>query len=165
MLNPTELWIGERLKNKENGLIGTFEGLDSPKVLLVKIDDQIQKIHLDFLELAPEEEIPNPFEILNDELSKNNNILHQFKNSIDLHIEILNPNLIHERQERIYKEQLEAFEQFISIAKSANMNYIIVIHGKGEGILRAEIQSRLKLEYQAKIILTIHDGGATEAWL
>lgn len=163
MLDPKSLWIGDRLRIKESDTIGTFEGMDSSTIVILKINDQFHKFQLSALDMAQEEVEP--------EIDLSENILPKFipiqkpSHSIDLHIEVLAVELTHARPERILQQQLNSFNQFMDLAIIAKLPYVTIIHGRGEGILRAEIQSRLKQKYFAKIIQSINNDGATLAWL
>lgn len=162
MLVAKEIWIGERLRIKSSGQIGTFEGIVTDQIIKLKTAHQVIQIQLHQLELAEEEITDNSIFFDQDtELKKKD----KTQNSIDLHIEILAPNLSNARPERILLQQLRSFEIFMQKAIHNKLPHLIIIHGKGEGILRTEIQLKLKQQFNAKIIQSINDDGATEVWM
>lgn len=165
MLNINDLWIGERLKIINREIIGTFEGKINDHTILLKVEDQMLQVSKEMVEMAPEETIEQKL-IFNDYTpalgTSNSNLTNS---QIDLHIEKLDPGLAHERSERIFLRQITAFENFMQEAIKYRLPHLIIIHGKGEGILKQEIRTMLNSKYKAKIILPIHQDGATEVWM
>ncbi|MEO6190625.1 MAG: Smr/MutS family protein [Saprospiraceae bacterium] len=165
MLIINEIWIGDRLRIKGSETIGTYEGKDSEFVLKIKVNFEILKIHIDQLEVAPEEVREIDLGLNNTAISESTLKHQHFRSSIDLHIESLAPELINARAERIILKQLKAFEEFMKSAITNKIPHVTIIHGKGEGVLRSEVQFRLKHHFNAKIIQLTNQDGATEAWL
>ncbi|MEZ4924273.1 MAG: Smr/MutS family protein [Crocinitomicaceae bacterium] len=97
---------------------------------------------------------------------------HQLRsNEIDLHIEELLDDHRNMTNHEILTKQMAVCKQFVQMAIEKGMNKIVLIHGKGEGVLKAEIHSYLnKLRYYNEVHLEYHDasfseygfGGATE---
>jgi hypothetical protein len=90
---------------------------------------------------------------------------------IDLHFEALKNNLSFTDPNQILQKQMTACKSFIKKALDKKAKRIVLIHGKGEGILKAEIHLYLnKLKTEMAINLSYHDapytdygmGGATE---
>lgn len=166
MLNIKELWIGERLIHRPDGLIGTFEGAISDILVKVKIADQIKLFSITDLDLAPEEDTALPRPLWDDSLHKTNSFAFQnAPDTIDLHIEVLAPALTRARPELILSRQKKAFEDFINTAMRVGLSHVRIIHGKGEGVLRTEIRYLLAQKFNAKMIIPSIDDGSTEAWL
>lgn len=163
-MNLKDLWIGELLHIKGTKIVGTFEGLESEHIVLVKINHQIKKFVSDQLELVEDshDSSPDISDIIVPEKTKSNFILN---NTIDLHIEILNPSLINQSPERILAYQLKAVEEFITLHKNRKTDYVIIIHGKGEGFLRNQVHELAKLKFKARLIHLINNDGASEIWL
>jgi DNA-nicking Smr family endonuclease len=90
---------------------------------------------------------------------------------IDLHIEELIETHQHLTNHEILSKQMTACRSFIQKALENNSNKVVLIHGKGEGVLKAEIHLYLnKLRNLNGILLQYHEapyarygmGGATE---
>lgn len=90
---------------------------------------------------------------------------------IDLHFEALKNNLSFTDPNQILQKQMTACKSFIKKALDKKAKKIVLIHGKGEGILKAEIHLYLnKMKTEMAIKLSYHDapytdygvGGATE---
>jgi hypothetical protein len=90
---------------------------------------------------------------------------------IDLHIEELRERHTYLTNFEIVQIQMSACRAFVTDAMNAKHKRIIIIHGKGEGVLKSEIRSYLdKLSKEREINLEYYDasfqkygqGGATE---
>lgn len=101
-----------------------------------------------------------------------NNIPDRFE--IDLHIEELREFHTHLSNYEIVQIQMTACRSFIMESLAANRKKVVLIHGKGEGVLKSEIRHYLeRLANERSIRLDYHDapyqnygvGGATEVIL
>lgn len=90
---------------------------------------------------------------------------------IDLHFEALENDLKIVDLNQILQKQLTACRSFLKNAINAKYKRVVLIHGKGEGVLKAEIHLYLqKIQREQGISLTFKDadpseygmGGATE---
>ncbi|UKN02368.1 Smr/MutS family protein [Paracrocinitomix mangrovi] len=90
---------------------------------------------------------------------------------VDLHIEELVDSHSHMTNHEILMKQMGVCKSFVQKSLDSNTKRIVLIHGKGEGVLKAEIHAFLnKLRYLHEIGLEYHDasyseygmGGATE---
>jgi len=90
---------------------------------------------------------------------------------IDLHYEALTESLDKRTNHDILQKQLSACRSFVQKALSKKLKRIVIIHGKGEGVLKSEIHLYLgRLNSERGIKLDFHDapyheygmGGATE---
>jgi len=79
-----------------------------------------------------------------------------------MHIDKLNPSLESNRPERIFDFQMKAFDSYLRRSIKEKKTSIKIIHGKGTGVLKAEIESILKYHPQVLQSFSIHDGGAIE---
>ncbi|MCC6816861.1 MAG: Smr/MutS family protein [Saprospiraceae bacterium] len=164
-INFLELWIGDRLRVIGTKTIGTFEGMDSQSVAILKINFIKQKFHIDHLEFAPEESLSEP-DISDIICSEGKNIKKiRLDKIIDLHIENLNPDYSNQIPDRILSYQIKSFEKFITDHKSLGSDHVVIIHGKGDGILRQQVHELLKYKFKARMLQLIHEDGATEVWL
>ncbi|NOT37199.1 MAG: Smr/MutS family protein [Saprospiraceae bacterium] len=164
-MNLKELWIGDQLRIKGTTITGTFEGSESNNIAIVKINHELKKFNDDQLELVENNEdfVPDISDITNPEIKSRNKI--RLDHSIDLHIESLNPSIANLGPERILTFQLKAIEEFVSSHKVLGSDYLIIIHGKGEGVLRQHVHELLNLKYKVKIYRLTNNEGATEVWL
>jgi len=85
--------------------------------------------------------------------------------SIDLHIEVLQPNMKEARAERILDIQIKAFEEFLQAAKESYKSEITIIHGKGAGVLKNCVMTIIKSDKDIRQYHSIHDGGAVRVVL
>ena len=70
-----------------------------------------------------------------------------------------------ENPSRILSFQLEKAKSFIEDSISKKLPRILIIHGKGEGVLKIEIIHLLKGYTQIKFIIPKNIDGASEVWL
>lgn len=84
--------------------------------------------------------------------------------TIDLHIEHLNPGLQHERAEIILEHQIKRCTTFVHQAIQARRPHVTIIHGKGEGVLRLEVEHLLADFKEVNFVLPANNGGASEVW-
>ena len=163
MLNIGDLWIGDLLLLKKSGRIGKFDGRSGHNKIKVKIGEKTVVTTIGNVELAPEDT-----EIEEYDFSHRTKVPKQkattLSDSIDLHIEVLNPSLKHGRPERIIDFQVKAAEDFIHEAISHGTKQVLLIHGKGEGVLRSEIEHLLSLIEEVQFTFEKNNGGATEVW-
>lgn len=165
MMDLKSLWIGDLVKIIGTEIIGSFEGMESDKIALIKVNHHIKKFLADQLELINEDEeiTPDISDITSPDIIKPKNT--RLDNMIDLHIERLNPAMLQSTPDRILPYQLQKFEEFIQYHMTLTNAYVIIIHGKGEGVLRQQIHELLSLKYKARMFRLINNDGATEAWL
>lgn len=90
---------------------------------------------------------------------------------IDLHYESLTESLTIKSNHEILQKQLTACRSFVQKSMRNKLKRIVIIHGKGEGVLKSEIHLYLtRLNSEQGVRLDFHDapyheygmGGATE---
>ena len=84
--------------------------------------------------------------------------------SIDLHIEVLNPNYLNALPDRIRDIQTSAARRYIQSAINQKLKIITIIHGKGTGILKQEVLNVLGEFEEVQFAIPSNDGGAVEVW-
>jgi len=163
MLNIDDLWIGDLVLLKKSGRIGKFNGRSGHKKIKVQIAGQNVITPIGNVELAPEDTILEEYDYSHRPKieSKKTTTL---SDSIDLHIEVLNPSLKNGRAERIVDFQVKAAEDFIHDAIAHGTKQVLLIHGKGEGVLKSEITHLLSLIDDVQFTFEKNNGGATEVW-
>lgn len=160
-LNINELWIGDLLRQKSTGRVGKYEGQVGHQ-LKVNINDKsilIKSIDLELYVDNPKE----PIITFDDDIAdiKTNKV----SDEIDLHIDILAPEMANQRKERILDYQMMKAREYISDAIATKKYRILIIHGKGQGVLKAQVQDLIKDFKKVRYTFDKNDGGATEVWL
>jgi len=161
MINLKELWIGDDLKIKSSGRIGKFDGVHTNGQAQIKSGSKIFLVDAIDLELYEIKVIEEPLILIED--IDNTSI--DVKDSIDLHIETLNPNLVGSLPERILDYQVKAFESYLELAKKSYKNEFLIIHGKGTGVLKSYIMSIIKNDKSIKHYSPVNEGGAVKILL
>lgn len=158
----SDFWIGDWIKIISSNKIGKYEGKINKKAK-IKIENNIYMVNPVDIILLAEDEIPKPKDKIKIVSSKSiESPLLPFKNTLDLHIETLVPKMENERAEVLVNYQIKQAEKFIKEAINRNQNSIILIHGKGIGALKLEIEHLLKNFPEVYFTKTINNGGATE---
>ncbi|MEZ4908616.1 MAG: Smr/MutS family protein [Saprospiraceae bacterium] len=158
-----DFWIGDWVRLISNGQKGQFEGLQDGKAK-IKINGKYYKCKLSDLELIPEEELEESIPILqtlNDYDNTNNG---KISNVIDLHIEKLEPKMKHQKAEMILQFQIKKLKEFLDTAIDTKFYMVLVIHGKGIGTLKLEMDHILKDYDEIRFTIPVNDGGATEIY-
>ncbi len=158
-----DFWIGDWVKIVSSGRIGKFEGEVNGKAK-VKIEDKILLVTARDLELLDDKDIPKTT------ISKPKNKYHDkakskkinFELPLDLHIETLAPSMINQRTEIILNYQIKTAKEFIEKAIERRRATITIIHGKGIGALKMEIDYLLNQYPEVYFRKTINNGGAVE---
>lgn len=166
-MNLDELWIGDKVWIISRGETGIFEGLQGARAK-IKIGYEHHLFAPDDLssELKKEEETID-FSWLTEDSSRQRKkqTLSKVPVSIDLHIEILQPDLIQAAPARILDYQLAACRQFIQSAIQKKLVRVTIIHGIGLGVLKQEVEHVLKGFKEVKYCLPVNQDGALEVWL
>lgn len=162
MLNIEDLWIGDLLRLKKSGRIGKYAGNAGLKIK-IKVGEKIILTTIGNLEEAPEEQASEPNFIARPTLITQTP--KTINATIDLHIEVLNPSLTHARAERIIDVQVKAAEDFIKNAIKQRLPKIEIIHGKGTGVLKSEVDHLIYLyRHEIKAQFPLNQGGSVEIW-
>lgn len=85
---------------------------------------------------------------------------------IDIHIENLLDNFYHMSNHDIVNCQLDKCENIIHKALKAKIHKLVIIHGKGQGVLRQEVHNLLysfKLDFKDSDYMR-YSGGATDVF-
>ena len=160
-----DLWIGDLLLLKKSRQVGKFSGLKPNGKLIIKTEKSTIITPLSNVERyeIPEDNFHLEFNdedvIIKKPLNTSNN------NQIDLHIDVLAPHMENQPAARILDFQIKAFNDFINECYNSKRGILKVIHGKGEGVLRTEVQYLLKRDSRVKFVHEINNGGATEVWM
>jgi hypothetical protein len=163
-MNIDELWIGDTLRVINTGKTGTYEGHDPEGVLTLKENGSIFYAHISEVEAVDEDMLIREAEKEEIEEIEFTDPVRSlfFDTTIDLHIEVLKPDLKHARAEQILNYQLRAAQYYIEKALFLRKHMITIIHGKGEGVLKMEVEHLLKSFEETKSMHSINNGGALE---
>jgi len=162
-MNLNDLWVGDFLLIKSKGMVGQFEGREG-NMIIVNVEGIKMKCSLSDIEHAEDPCLKKKDVSSEEVLEKKDNF--NFEGSkIDLHIEVLNQNMVDALPERIRDYQIEQCLAFLKYAKAKRYGTVEIIHGKGTGLLKKEIHHVLKLDPGIQFIIEKNDGGSTEAWI
>ena len=159
----SEYWVGDRVLLKKSLRAGTFEGLTPSGKARIKVSGKIILSTADNLEELKEE---NPKKIsLSAEEVTDHPTPKDFNPEIDLHIEVLDPTLVQRMPHMILSKQISACKAHIERALALRRREITIIHGKGKGQLKLEVDSLLASYDEVLYTRVIHQGGATSVGL
>jgi dsDNA-specific endonuclease/ATPase MutS2 len=164
-----EFWIGDWVRNKTTGETGTYEGTSRSLAdkVKVKIHGQVQLMDPGQLEMLTEKEVEA---IRYNERTKKERIPdppgapkpQPFDDILDLHIEKLAPHLKGKQVELILNKQLDAARSHLEEAIKRRQLKATIIHGKGSGALKMEIEHLLEEYIEVFFTRPVHNGGGVE---
>lgn len=158
MINSDSLWVGDHVRLIKSDRRGIYEGTNDEGKAKVRIDDKIIISAFANIEIAPP---PVKKKVdLSTEESSTSSIL-TFTNTIDLHIDVLAPELENQLPEAIFNKQIKECTSFVEKAINQRIKYITIIHGIGKGQLKKEVHHILNGYDQVRLLELIHNGGAT----
>ena len=149
-MDVSDLWIGDPLRVKSTGKIGKFDGSENGQVR-IKINEEIILVEHTDLKAVDEAKLASTLNAHQEAFKERTRIdklnfgisYNSEQYSIDLHIDKLNPSLESNRPERIFDFQMKAFDSYLRRSIKEKKTSIKVIHGKGTGVLKAEIMLSL----------------------
>lgn len=163
------LWIGDRVEVLSSSNQGKFEGISKDGRARVLIGEKIFLVMADNIKTITEAEyFPDIHEFLKNDISETKKAVPlkiKFDHTLDLHLEKLAPHMQNELPARILEFQVQKSEVFIREAISKNYPHITIIHGKGAGVLKEQIEAQLKGFPQVRFTFSKNGGGAVEVWL
>jgi dsDNA-specific endonuclease/ATPase MutS2 len=154
-------WIGDRVWIASLHQAGVFEG-EQDDMAIVKADGSKKLFAFADISLMQEEEEDFELEALGVHSKPKAQTSFDFPDSIDLHIEELNPKLVHAEPALILAHQRSRLKDYLTAALYHHKRQVIIIHGKGEGVLRSEVLSILKEYPEIKRIEDEGHGGAVK---
>lgn len=161
-LNVDDLWIGDKLRLLSSGKVGTFEGKVSSTIAKVRLLGYIIQVPVSDLEIYKEPplkvgDLLKPKKIA--PIPAKPTII---PDALDLHIEVLDPSMQNQLPERILDFQIRKAKQYIEAAIQKRKYKIMIIHGKGTGVLKTEIKHLIKSYDNILFTHEMHNGGAIE---
>jgi len=157
----SDYWIGDWVRIISSGKIGKFEGEINNKAK-IKLNNKVVLYKLNDIQLLSEDEIPKSDIAIAKVKEKHFDKPKVYSPVIDLHIEKLAPQMQNELPELIITYQLKRAKFFIEESIDRKQLSITIIHGKGIGALKMEIESLLKSYAEVYFTKSVNDGGALE---
>ena len=149
--------------NNNNAVILTKDGFEEEHHLtkLVKVDYDLNKT-------LKSTYIPSGFKKVSKKTDKNSIFKSKSKLiwEIDIHIENLVDNYYHLSNYEIVNYQLEKCEEILHKGLQSKIHKLVIIHGKGQGVLRKEVHHLLysfRLDFKDSDYLK-YSGGATDVF-
>ena len=167
MFDPGDLWIGDWLMIKSTGLKGQFNGLDQHRNVIIKTKDHNKLVVLSSdIEKIPDE-TDVKLDISNDlipEKELESETTDDFGDTLDLHYEALIQTYPHLSGSKL-EFQLDICTRFIKSAIHSRLPNFQIIHGRGQGILKSEVERLLKQYSQITIISSNPNLASVDAWM
>ena len=161
---PHDFWIGDRVKIRSTGNIGKVESEERDGYLKIKIENTQEyiKVKADEIEKAEEKKIPKSVKILEEKTNLKESVY--FNPEIDLHLDKLGNyhTGVWKADELSYQEQ--QCRKFLNKALSLRIKKVLIIHGKGEGVLKSCVEALLHNMIEVDHTVLVNNGGATEVW-
>lgn len=165
-MNIEDLWIGDTVRHISSGKTGTYEGHDEKGNLTLKENGVVFYAHYSEVEAVDEDMLIRQARIEEEEEIEFNDPVRSlfFDTTIDLHIEILKPDLKFARAEQILNYQLRAAKYYIEKAMFLRKHKVTIVHGKGAGVLKMEVENLLKSFDEIYNLTPVSNGGALEVY-
>ncbi|MGA0231563.1 MAG: Smr/MutS family protein [Saprospiraceae bacterium] len=157
-----ELWIGDKIRSSKSGLSGRFGGLNDSGMVRMNAGHKIILVPTKFVELVQQEDVEEESLVFEDQSQTSSEHTEHTRSELDLHIEVLRPDLLNALPERIVDVQIRAFENYLEKAIEKNLRQILVIHGRGQGVLRHHIHKSLESRKEVFQFRLLNNDGATE---
>jgi hypothetical protein len=165
-----DLWIGDLVVLSASGREGKFAGISLDGRARIDVLGKIILVKANQISLKPITDA-FPDHLLTDLLedrsvsTKSNNIFKvKVGHSIDLHIDKLAPEMTNDFPGKIIEFQLLTCKKFIDEALRLRHPVITIIHGKGQGVLKKEVEALIQSYTSARFKISKNDGGAIEVW-
>lgn len=159
-------WVGDRVYLKKSGRQGLIKEVLPNQKLRVQVEGKIIVTSTSNVTVIEDNAFEYP-EWVNEPDAKPEKTTGAKSpgNTIDLHMEKLEPAMLHESAAVILQFQLKQCRRFLDICVEKRMSTVQVICGKGEGVLRKEVTHLAKFEYNARFVFEKNQGGMLEIWL
>ncbi len=161
-----ELWIGDHVMIISLQKKAIFEGINDQGLAKLKIDTDYAFVEASDIVLLSEEEIEQssaPTAV--EETPQKKMVDEKFDPKIDLHIETLHPDHKSLAPEMILAYQIKKCKEHIEKAIRLYAPSMVIIHGKGTGLLRQEVAHLLRNYKEVLHAVPLSDGGALEVYL
>lgn len=161
-----ELWIGDQVLIKSLKQKAIFEGINDEGLAKLKIATEYTFVEATDIELLSEDEIAKAEPTDIDEAPpQKKHITEKFEPRIDLHIETLHPDPKSLSPEMILPYQIKKCKEHVEKAIRLFAPSMVIIHGKGTGLLRQEVAHLLRNYKEVLHAVPLSDGGALEVYM
>ncbi len=161
-MNLKDLWIGDLLKVKSTGKIGSYEGNIGNDIAILKVvNKKVEVLNTDIVRYDPpkvKEETKKVYKTSSYKVER------MVADEIDLHLEKLTPSHLQIIPEIKLDFQVNACISYLQRAIEARKAKVTIIHGKGTGTLKAEVHHLVQDFKQIYHSHEKNDGGALEVW-
>lgn len=169
-MDLNDLWIGDLVCILSSDKRGTFEGVGTDGRARIRCNGKILLVRSKNLRVVALEEKNSLLTSIlkastTDSPPKVKAKARIFKSILDLHIEALNPSMRNEMPQMILKHQIDACKDFVDKASVNGIRSITIIHGKGTGQLKREVEHILAMHEGVRWTIPQADGGSIEAWM
>ncbi len=163
-MDLNELWIGDTVKLRSSGKIGTYIGTNSKGRPRVQLKDKVvltKPLNIEVYEEPIKDAAQLDLEPI--ESSEVSNAAY-LSREIDLHIESLSPSLANEAPQMILNHQIKRCKAFIESIIAVKVPQVTIVHGKGKGQLKLEVEYLLSQYDEYQHAVPTNDGGASQIW-
>jgi dsDNA-specific endonuclease/ATPase MutS2 len=167
-MSLSEYWIGDHVIILSRNLRGTFEGIDQSGNAKVRTVEGLLLISEEDLQSydEPVEEVSVKLTDDEDSIAIKPVKEHEITGHvIDLHYEKLAPERQNNPHSHIIEFQLEKCKEFMQTAIRKKFPFIRIIHGRGQGKLKAAVELLLKDYPEVNLVSSTPDMGALEIWM
>ncbi|MFZ1704571.1 MAG: Smr/MutS family protein [Saprospiraceae bacterium] len=157
-------WIGEKVLLKKSKRFGIIAGIREDGKVIITVANKTIYTNKSNIQVIDNEEYIYPDWIYGTETSIEPKPTLESGNTIDLHIEKLEPSMLNQSASVILQFQIKKCKQFLDKNVKWKSNIVYIICGKGQGVLKSEIDQIVKTEYSAKFVFEKNNGGMLEVW-
>ncbi len=164
-MNLDELWIGDTVRLKASGKVGTYIGQNNKGKARVKCGVKVilsKAKNIELYQGAEKEELV--LDLISDDKPAVLNST-EVPREFDLHIEKLNPTLTHEAPQIILNHQLKKCREYVEQVIEVRHKMVTIVHGKGTGQLKLEVDYLLSQYEEFNYAIPTNNDGASEVWL
>lgn len=171
MLKPEDHWIGDWVIVTSSHHQGKYAGLSKNGKANIHVGMQ-SMLEVDFEDISLAEE-PNSYDQQNQVTvgledttsSKAKKKKTSFTDRLDLHFEVLQSIEKKELHEHILEFQLRVCSDFIKFNIQKKRKILHVVHGKGDGTLKREVERLLQSFPEVTLIVPRVHNGSLDIWL
>lgn len=163
-----DFWIGDLVFDEKSGLQGKYEGKTKQNEVRLNVLGKTYLLREPRLRAMNSDEQDSYAKALEMELPKTLSPTtgsRTYSNFIDLHIEKIAPLMSFPGPEAIIHRQISTARQFIEESIQKRQYQILIIHGKGTGALKMEIDMLLHEFPNIYDSREMNEGGATLVFL
>lgn len=167
-MNLSEFWIGDYVLIVSQNLRGRFEGMGKEDLAKVRISGNLILVPASDLEACEDPIEDVSISLFDDDSDRSIKTIKPklLKGDvIDLHYEKLAPERQNNPHPHIIAFQLEKCKEFMETAIQKKFTFIRIIHGRGQGKLKAAVEELLQNYKEINLITSTPDSGALEIWL